>query len=333
MTRNASAAARSCLAGLLLLCGLALAVAAAPSASSQGNGGGASVHARLAALEAANAELAAANAALGVKVAALEAKTAYLSVAGTDTYFTGTNVHVRSGQGATNGRPDAPLDPAAGESNGLGNLIVGYNETDGFYGDERGGSHNLVVGIGHDYTAYGGLAAGARGRVSAPFGSVSGGNGNTASGRYGSVSGGQFNTALQVISSVSGGVGNTASGRPLVAPCPLRTWTLVPVKYVSAPATLRYAVLASSAATFIPRAAFAAESSALAASSAARRAWTEAPPPLPWDNADGAATTASARPQRSASPARQDRAAEALRVTAGLFPAPRRRLKGSLPGA
>ena len=47
---------------------------------------------------------------------------------------TGVNVHVRDGSGGTDGAV-----------NGLGNLIVGYNEDSG---DTRSGSHNLVVGQG-----------------------------------------------------------------------------------------------------------------------------------------------------------------------------------------
>jgi hypothetical protein len=50
-------------------------------------------------------------------VAALTMKTACMSATSTDTFFDGCNVHVRSGAGATDATP-----------NGLGNLIVGYNE-------------------------------------------------------------------------------------------------------------------------------------------------------------------------------------------------------------
>ena len=49
----------------------------------------------------------------------LQAKLGCMSKTGDDVYFTGCNVHVVSGSGATEG-----------EVNGLGNLIVGYNEDD-----------------------------------------------------------------------------------------------------------------------------------------------------------------------------------------------------------
>jgi len=136
-----------------------------------------------------------------------------LSQVGDDVFFEGCNVHVRSGSGATNG------DTGAGASvNGLGNLIVGYNEgggfgADGFYGsdDDKSGSHNLVVGPAHSYSSYGGLVAGEDNNVSARAASVSGGGGNIASGYMSSVSGGYENTASGESSSVSGGTRNIAN--------------------------------------------------------------------------------------------------------------------------
>jgi uncharacterized phage infection (PIP) family protein YhgE len=75
---------------------------------------------------------------------ALQAKLGCMSKTGDDVYFTACNVHVISGSGATDGAV-----------NGLGNLIVGYNEDAATLGAEgpsaRGGSHNLVVGPGHTY--------------------------------------------------------------------------------------------------------------------------------------------------------------------------------------
>lgn len=119
---------------------------------------------------------------------------------GDDVVFTGVNVHVRSGSGSTDGTV-----------NGLGNLIVGYNEDVG--GDAaRTGSHNLIVGPEHSYSSYGGFVAGYYNSVSGANASVSGGYDNRASGSYSSVSGGLSNTASGSYSSVSGGYYNTASG-------------------------------------------------------------------------------------------------------------------------
>jgi hypothetical protein len=116
--------------------------------------------------------------------------------------FSGVNVHIRDGSGRTDDLPNS--------TNGLGNLIVGYNEMATFQ-EGRGGSHNLVVGPYHTYTSYGGFVAGAGNIVSGPWASVSGGCANTASGDSGSsVSGGAYNTAHGPYSSVSGGSNNTA---------------------------------------------------------------------------------------------------------------------------
>jgi hypothetical protein len=123
-----------------------------------------------------------------------------MSKVGTEVFFDGCNVHIRSGGGST----DAPV-------NGLGNLIVGYNEIQ--YGEIfRTGSHNLVVGRNNSYTSYGGFVAGELNAVSAPAASVSGGFQNSATGMYSSVSGGGENVASNDRSVVSGGTFNHATG-------------------------------------------------------------------------------------------------------------------------
>lgn len=115
-----------------------------------------------------------------------------------DVYFNGCNVHVRDGLGST------------ATANGLGNLIIGYNENS--RSAPRGGSHNLVVGPEHAYPSYGGFVAGENNGVTAPFASVSGGNSNTASVIDASVSGGQGNIAAGNFATVSGGSQNVATG-------------------------------------------------------------------------------------------------------------------------
>jgi len=110
------------------------------------------------------------------------------------------NLQIVNGSGATDGLVD-----------GLGNLIVGYNELRGA-GDDRSGSHNLVVGKEHNFSSFGGLLAGQRNTVSGGWSSVSGGRLNAASGLLSSVSGGAFNEASGDHSSVSAGISNLASG-------------------------------------------------------------------------------------------------------------------------
>ena len=112
--------------------------------------------------------------------------------------LSGYNLQIVSGSGGTDGA-----------INGTGNLIVGYNETSG---QERTGSHNLVLGSGNTYSSYGGLVAGYANRIVAPFASVSGGIYNEASGEHASVSGGYANRASAEHASVSGGVYNDVSG-------------------------------------------------------------------------------------------------------------------------
>ena len=115
--------------------------------------------------------------------------------------FEAVNVMVVNGTGSTEGA-----------TNGLGNLMVGYDEFFGGPDDNKGGSHNLVVGRAHNYSSFGGFVAGFHNSVLAEYATVSGGSGNTAQGLRSSVSGGRDNAASESWSSVSGGRDNAASG-------------------------------------------------------------------------------------------------------------------------
>jgi len=133
--------------------------------------------------------------------------------------FTGMNLQILSGSGATNG----PV-------NGLGNLIIGYDEHPG----TQSGSHNLVLGDRQTFTSYGGVIAGRGNTVSGPFGdafgadntasgessSVTGGEQNAAQGNQSSVLGGELNLASDAFSSVVSGCENLAgSGSPMSGSC------------------------------------------------------------------------------------------------------------------
>jgi hypothetical protein len=130
----------------------------------------------------------------------LEAKLACLSKDGDNVVFDKCNVYIRNGSGKTDGAV-----------NGLGNLIIGYNESTG-ENLKRTGSHNLVIGPEHAYASFGGLVVGRENTISAPYASVTGGRLNTASGLGASVSGGNVNTASKAFASVSGGKSNDAKG-------------------------------------------------------------------------------------------------------------------------
>lgn len=188
---------------LVLQAGFALFLVAPAAAESQ-HGGLPALQKQVAALQAQVATLQAqlaglqTLATLPAQVASLQDVVSCMSKEGDDVIFEGCNVHVRSGSGST-----------TGAVNGLGNLIVGYNEAD--VPKARTGSHNVVVGPNHSYTSFGGFVAGASNEISGRAASVCGGIGNSATGLGSSVSGGQQNIASGTASAVSGGAHNTAS--------------------------------------------------------------------------------------------------------------------------
>ena len=126
-------------------------------------------------------------------------------LAGPHVVFSGANVHIRSGSGATDD---------GGVLTGLGNLVVGYNEDPSVpIVGYRDGSHNLVIGQEHTYTSYAGVVAGLANFVTAPTAAAIAGQANTASGARAFVSGGMLNTASGMGASVTGGQANTASAQ------------------------------------------------------------------------------------------------------------------------
>jgi Skp family chaperone for outer membrane proteins len=110
--------------------------------------------------------------------------------------LSGANLQIINGQGHT------------ASANGVGNLIVGYDEGAG----AQTGSHDIVLGENQTSTSYGGLLAGVSNVISGPF-SVAFGDANTASGSGSSVTGGGGNTASGEASTVAGGNNNAASGQ------------------------------------------------------------------------------------------------------------------------
>ena len=125
--------------------------------------------------------------------------------------LTGVNLQIVNGLGATNGNPDDPtsVDPEFTETNGVGNVIVGYNELASGYGTRRG-SHNVVVGSQLAYHRFAGLVSGHRSTIEGAYASVSGGRGR-AKGTYASVCGGDGD-AIGEYATVSGGLSGVASG-------------------------------------------------------------------------------------------------------------------------
>jgi len=134
-------------------------------------------------------------------------------VAGPHVILTGVNLHIRNGQPRQYDHSSPTFDTASYLANGLGNLIVGYNDDLGFnLSSQRTGSHNLIVGDGHRFDASGGFLAGFYNYVAVNAGAVSGGYDNHAYNFAASVSGGSANFAIGQVSSISGGYGGFANG-------------------------------------------------------------------------------------------------------------------------
>lgn len=145
--------------------------------------------------------------------------------------LTGVNVQIVNGAGLT------------ASANGLGNLIIGYDESDTSitprctigWDETQGkpvtdqascgavngiwtaagfktGSHYLVVGYGNNYSRWGGIVSGQFNTSNYDYASVLAGEQNTASGIGSIVSGGYQNFVFNGYSSVSGGNKNTALG-------------------------------------------------------------------------------------------------------------------------
>ncbi len=140
--------------------------------------------------------------------------------------MTGVNLQVVSGLGYTWGDQDVtPQNQDAHRTNGLGNVIIGYQEqrtNDGIQdtddSNDRNGSHNLVVGTDNNYTAWGCKVVGARNSVRGWLCSVGGGFGNDAVHDASHIGGGQYNLAAGKYTSVGGGWGNMALGRGSTLP-------------------------------------------------------------------------------------------------------------------
>lgn len=118
--------------------------------------------------------------------------------------FSGANVYFQSGSGTTNDGTSqgSPI-------RGLGNVIIGYNETDG--SQIRTGSHNLVIGDLHSYEGFGGFVAGKQNHLQGEYSSILSGKRNTVTGNYSSICGGFENISSGNHAAVLGGYQNEAS--------------------------------------------------------------------------------------------------------------------------
>ncbi len=114
--------------------------------------------------------------------------------------ITGANLRIVNGLGTTD------------TVNGVGNLIVGYNEPRADGATVQTGSHNIVGGQFNNFSSFGGLVVGSSNEISGAVAAVSGGSSHIASGNFSSISGGVGNRAEGEGSAVSAGQGNRATG-------------------------------------------------------------------------------------------------------------------------
>ncbi len=231
-------------AGVLILSCICLLSNSLPTALAQGYGTTLrSILQRISALETAQKTTTAIITRLNSNVATLNTKTKYLTT-GIDrngypaSYFTACNVYIQDGLGSTSGIPTDPIlsnlildsinPPSPPRTNGLGNLIIGYNEADpNNTAQIVTGSHNLILGGGNSYDSFGGIIDGIDNQISEPYDTIiSGylnqtdallsvvldGNSNFVSGQNSTISGGTNNIADGFDSCVSGGAFNVANG-------------------------------------------------------------------------------------------------------------------------
>jgi hypothetical protein len=151
--------------------------------------------ANLASLEGRLESLEAENEALSSTVDEMTSTLAGVRREGTTLVFEGMNLQLLNG----------PLGDEV--TNGLGNLIVGHNESPG----TQTGSANIVIGSEHQaFTSYGDIIGGAFNEATARRALVTGLQ-NKASGPYAGLLGGRFNEATEESTAVVGGAEDRAT--------------------------------------------------------------------------------------------------------------------------
>ena len=93
---------------------------------------------------------------LQAEIAAIQATLQFVTTSGTTMTISGANLVVNNGAAKT------------ATENGLGNIVIGYNElgNSNSGGDERTGSHNLILGSQNSFSSYGGIIAGSDNTIS-----------------------------------------------------------------------------------------------------------------------------------------------------------------------
>ncbi|MBI5279315.1 MAG: hypothetical protein HY854_22980 [Burkholderiales bacterium] len=178
----------------------------------------ATLAAQVATLQGTSASQQSALTTLGAKVTAVETSnvmglnnhvTVTTAAGKTRVRFNAVNLQVVNGLGATD------------TTNGVGNVIIGYDEASPT--SEKTASHSLVLGRENSYSGYGGIVTGFKNRIRSAYSSILSGASNVAGPAElpgapflqggGTILGGVGNYAMGIASVVVGGEQNMATGR------------------------------------------------------------------------------------------------------------------------
>lgn len=120
--------------------------------------------------------------------------------------LSGLNLQIVNGEGSTN------------TTNCKGNLIIGYNEERSGTPVSRTGSHNLVLGIKHNYSSFSGFINGTANTItqSGEYCSILNGNECFANAKYVSICNGRDHKGNASLSTIVGGFDNGGTGQTSV---------------------------------------------------------------------------------------------------------------------
>jgi hypothetical protein len=135
------------------------------------------------------------------RLAVVEGKLARVFVVngGNDLVLSGVNLNIINGLGDTQ------------TTNGLGNLIIGYNEAR-VSGNTRTGSHNLVLGQRNNFASFCGIVGGFENHIGGDFACVLTGSSHSVGGDFSAVTGGFDHSVGALYAVVTGGYDNSVGG-------------------------------------------------------------------------------------------------------------------------
>jgi hypothetical protein len=118
--------------------------------------------------------------------------------------LSGINLQIVNGEGQTN------------STNCNGNLIIGYNEPHSEYPVKREGSHNLVLGIRHNYGSFAGFISGVANSITGEYCSILNGRECFANASHVSICNGTDHKGNGSMSTIVGGFDHDAANYAVV---------------------------------------------------------------------------------------------------------------------